>query len=106
MVPDTCNQYGCLILVTLQWFMYSTYPKGATLYTEKSQTFKNYSFVFHNDWLQNHCCLSLKSIAPNFAVAVSVLQPFCCYIGSGMPNMCIFVKEVVQFYGQCLINGC
>ena len=38
---------------------YSTGPNGATLYTEKSQTFKNdthpfLSFVFQDDWLQNH----------------------------------------------------
>ena len=99
-VPDICNPNGCLILVTLQWLTYSTYPKGATVCTEKSQTFKNdknpfLSFVFHNDWLQNHCWLSLKSIAPNFVVGVSVLQPIYCHIVSGMPYLCIFVEEVV-----------
>ena len=35
-VPDICNQNGCSILVTLQWFQYSTNPNGATLHTEKS----------------------------------------------------------------------
>ena len=40
-VPDICNQIGCFILVMLQWFKYSAKPNGATLYTEKSQTFKN-----------------------------------------------------------------
>ena len=38
----------------LQWFKYSANSNGSTLYTEKSQTFKNdwnplLSFVFHND---------------------------------------------------------
>ena len=27
--------------ITDKWFMYSTNPNGSTLYTEKSQTFKN-----------------------------------------------------------------
>ena len=40
-VPDICNQNGCLISVTLQWFKYLANPNGATLYTEKSQTLKN-----------------------------------------------------------------
>ena len=40
-VPDNCNQNGYLILATLLWFTYSTYTKVATLYTEKSQAFKN-----------------------------------------------------------------
>ena len=39
-VPDICNQTGCFISVTLQWFKYSTTPNGATIYTEKSHTFK------------------------------------------------------------------
>ena len=84
--------------------MYSTYPNGATLHTEKSQTFRNdynplLSFVFHNNWFQNHCWLSLKSIATNFVVVVSVLQPICCHIGSRMPYLCIFVEEVVPLSG-------
>ena len=58
------HQNGCFILVTLQWFKYSANPNGSTLYTEKSQTFKNdwnpfLSFVFHIDWLQNHRWFSL-----------------------------------------------
>ena len=85
----------------LQWFKYSTNPNVTTLFTEKSQTFKNdwntfLSFVLHNYWLLNHCWLSLKSIAPNFVVVVSVLLPFCFHIGSGMQYLCIFVEEVVQ----------
>ena len=39
-VSDICNQNGCFILVTLQWFKYSANPNGSTLYTEKSQTLK------------------------------------------------------------------
>ena len=57
------------------------------------------SFVFHNDWLQNHCWLSLKSMTPNFVAVVSVLLPICGQICQGMPYMCIFVEEVVQFLG-------
>ena len=33
-VPDICNENGCLILVTLQWFKYRTNPNSATPYTE------------------------------------------------------------------------
>ena len=51
---------------------------GATLYTEKSQAFKNdlnpfLSFIFHNDWLQNHKALSAKRMTPKFVVVVGVL---------------------------------
>ena len=103
-VPDIWNQKGCFISVMLQWFKYSTNPNGATLYTEKSHTFKNdwnpfLSFVFHNDWLQNHPWLSLKSMTPNFEAVVSVLLPICGQICQGMPYMCIFVEEVIHFLG-------
>ena len=56
-------------------------------------------FVFHNDWLQNHCWLSVKSKISNFVVVVSVLLPICCHIGGGMPYLCIFVEEVVMISG-------
>ena len=84
--------------------MYSTCPNGVTLYTEKSQAFKNdlnqfLSFEFSNGWLQNHCWISLKSMAPNFVVVVSVLLPICCHIGWGMPYLCNFVEEVVTLFG-------
>ena len=100
-VPDICNQNGCFILVTLQWFKYSTNPNGSTLYTEKSQTFKNdwnpfLSFLFHNDRLQNHRWFSLQKMAPDFEVVVSVLLQICGQICRGMPYPCIFVEEVVQ----------
>ena len=71
---------------------------------EKSQTFRNdlnpfLSFVFLNDWLQNHCWLSVKSMTPNVVVVVtSDLLPNCCHIGWGMPYLCIFV-EVVTLLG-------
>ena len=73
---------------------------GVTLYTEKSQTFKNYlnpflSFVLHNDWLQNHYWLSIKSMAPNFAVVVSVLLSN--WLGYAI--ICIFVNEAVLLLG-------
>ena len=41
-VPDICNQNGCLILVTLQKFKYSTNPNVATLYSETSETLKHF----------------------------------------------------------------
>ena len=80
---------------------------GPTLYTEKSQTFKIIeayflSFIFHNDWLQNHCWLSIESMTANFVDAVSVLLLINSHIGSGMPYLCIFVEEVVAL----LINRC
>ena len=103
-VPDTCNQIVCFILVTLQWFKYSTNPNGSTLYTEKSQTFKNdwnpfLSFVFHNDLLQNHRWFSLQKMTPNFEDVVSVLLQLCGQICRGMPYPCIFVEEVVPLLG-------
>ena len=54
------------------------------------------SFVFHNDGLQTQ---SLKSMTPKCVVVISVLLPFCCHIGSGMPYLCIFVKELVPLLG-------
>ena len=103
-VPDICNQNGCFILVTLQWFKYSTNPNGSTLYTEKSQTFKNdwnpfLSFVFHNDLLQNHRWFSLQKTAPNFEAVVRFLLQICGPIYRGMPYPCIFVEEVVPLLG-------
>ena len=61
-------------------YMYSTRPNGATLYTEKSQTFKNdcnpfLLFISHNEQLQNHCWPSAKSMTLNFVDVVSVLPP-------------------------------
>ena len=38
-------------------------------------------------------------MAPNFVVVVSVLQPNCCHIGSGMSYLCIFVEEVAPLSG-------
>ena len=103
-VPDFCNQNWCFILVTLQWFKYSTNPNGSTLYTEKSHTFKNdwnpfLSFVSHNDYLQNHRRFSLRKMAPNFEAVVSVLLQICGQLCRGMPYPCIFVEEVVPLLG-------
>ena len=103
-VPDICNQNGCFILVTLQWFTYRTNPNDSTLYTEKSQTFKNdwnpfLSFVFHNDWLQILRWFSLQKMAPNFEAAASVLLQICGQICRGMPYPCIFVEEAVPLFG-------
>ena len=32
---------------------------------------------------------------PNFVAVVNVLLPICCHIGSGMPNLRIFVEDFV-----------
>ena len=103
-VPDICNQNGFFILDTLQCFKYSSNPNGSTLYTEKSQTFKNdrnpfLSFVFNNDWLQNHRWFSLQKMAPNIEAVVSVLLQICGQTCRGMPYPCIFVEEVVPLFG-------
>ena len=110
-VPDFCNQNECLIKTTLQRLKYSTCPNGTTLCTEKSQTFKNdvnpfLSFVIHNDWLQIHRWLSVKSMKSNFVVVASVSLQICCHIVCGMPYLCIFDEEVVALLGQLLVNGC
>ena len=57
------------------------------------------TLVFHiTHRLQNHCWLSVKSMTPNF-VAVSVLLPICCHIGSGMPYLCIFIGDIFTLLG-------
>ena len=38
-------------------------------------------------------------MTPNAVAVVSVLLPFCCHIGWGMPYMCIFVEEVAMLLG-------
>ena len=58
-----------------------------------------FSFVFHNDWLQNHRWFSIQKVAPNFENGVSVLLQICGRICRGMPNPCIFVEEVVPILG-------
>ena len=42
---------------------------------------------------------SLKSMAHDFVVAVSIILPLCCHIGWGMPYMCIFGEKVVPLLG-------
>ena len=64
-----------------------------------SKMIETHFFFVCNDWLQNHHWLSVKSMTPNFVVAVSVLLPICCHIGLGMPYMSIFVEEVVTLLG-------
>ena len=59
------------------------------------------SFVFHNDWLQNHCWRLVRSMTPTFVVVVSVLLPSCYHIGWDMPYLYIFVEEVTLLQ----ING-
>ena len=88
----------------LYWLNYSTVPTGLTFLTEKPQKFKTdktpfLSLVFHNDWVQNHCWLSVKSMTPNFVVVFKDLMPIFCHIGSGVPYLHIFVEEIVAFLG-------
>ena len=103
-ILDICNQNECLISVTLHWLKYitCTRPNGATLYTEKSQTFKNdcnpfLLFISHNEQLKNHCWPSAKSMTLNFVDVVSVLPPIFCQVDSSMPY--IFVVEFVALLG-------
>ena len=39
-------------------------------------------------------------MTPNFVAVVSVLLPICGKICQGMPYLCIFVEESVQYLGQ------
>ena len=57
------------------------------------------SFVFHNDWIQNHCWFSLKSMTHNFVPVFSVLLPIGGQICQGLPFQCIFVEGVVPLLG-------
>ena len=57
------------------------------------------SFVFHNDWLQNHCWFSIQKMAPYFEAVVSVFLQICGHICRGMPYPCIFVEEAVPLSG-------
>ena len=41
-------------------------------------------------------------MTPYFVAVVSVLLPFCCHIGSGMPYLCIFVEEVATLLGAII----
>ena len=38
-------------------------------------------------------------MAPNFVAIVNVLQPICCHICSGMPNLRIFGEDIVALSG-------
>ena len=56
-------------------------------------------YVFHNEWLQNHCWAPRKSMAPNFLLLI------CCDIGSGMANLCLHFEEVVTLLEAMTKNG-
>ena len=43
--------------------------------------------------------LALKSMTHSFVVDVNVLLPIGCHIGSGMPNLGIFVEDIVALLG-------
>ena len=97
-VPVICNQNGCFILVTLQWFKYSANPNGSTLYTEKSQTLKmieTHFYRLHSVMTGSKIIAGSPSkMAPNFEAVVSVLLQICGQICRGMPYPCICVEEV------------
>ena len=78
-----------------KWLKYSTVTNGLTFYTESSQTFKKIKTNFY----RKHCWLSFKIMKRNCIVVVNVLLPICCHIGSGMPNLRIFVKDIVTLLG-------
>ena len=42
---------------------------------------------------------SFRSMTPNLVAVVNVLLPICCHIGSGMPNLRIFVEDIVALLG-------
>ena len=77
-VSKWCNPLYCKVTNTLKWM-------------------KPILLLVFNDWLQNHCWPSVKSMAHNFVAFVSVLLPMCCHIGWGMPYLCIFVEEIIMF---------
>ena len=45
-----------------------------------------------------------QKYAPNFTVVVSVLLPICYQICSGMPYLCVFVKEAARLLGSMADN--
>ena len=44
-------------------------------------------------------------MAPNVLFVVNVLLPICFHIGSGMPNLCIFVEDVFALSGALTVKG-
>ena len=38
-------------------------------------------------------------MTPNIVAVVSILLPVCCHIGSGKPNLRIFVEDIVALLG-------
>ena len=38
-------------------------------------------------------------MTPNIVAVVNILLPICCHIGSGMPNLRIFVEDIAAFLG-------
>ena len=50
-------------------------------------------FVFCNDWLQNHCWLSIKSMTPNVLVVVRLYFPFVAIL-AGICHICAFCHVI------------
>ena len=78
---------------------------------QSSHTFKHdlnpfLSFVFHNDRLQNHRWLSVKSMTSNFVVVVSALLPIFVIL-AGVCHICAFLsKKLSRYLVRLLTNGC
>ena len=102
-VPDICNQNGCFILVTLQWFKYSANPEGSTLYTEKSQTSKMFETHFYRLYSimtgsKSSLVLPLK-MAPNFEAVLSVLLQFVVKFAR-VCHICVFLLKKLSHYKE------
>ena len=52
-----------------------------------------------------HCWLPFKSLTRNLVAAVNDLLPICCHIGLGMPNLRLFVEDIVALL-CALIDKC
>ena len=84
-VPDICNQNGCLISVTLQRFKYRSNPNGATLYTETPETLKLIETLFIIESTPSkvlHIILHLLSV---FYCQFVVILAWVCHIEEVVP---------------------
>ena len=90
-VPDICNQNESLSQASMvkaqcnsEWFN----PLLLKVHKHSKMIKPPFLlFVFHNDWLQNHCWLSFKSKKPDFEVILA------------RPYLRIFVEDIVTLLG-------
>ena len=54
-------------------------------------------------WALKKWCVT-KVVHCNYAFVVSVLLPISCHIGWGMPNLFIFVEDVVMFLCAIIVK--